>query len=183
MFDVRFDGHGADFVLHIGSSCGPSLAGDRLFPEMPARSQWPSRAAALALLLTTCSRTIEEEEPRELVDHRIEPCRKWCEPMLSPECGLRPEEVYGRTVEGCVEDCAAAEPGGWDWGRQADGTDSCAAEWFVMADCMDALTCDEQRSFFQRDFGVTDYPCKEEIHAQKHCYESTRSLDNPDGGR
>jgi hypothetical protein len=157
MFDVRFDGHGADFVLHIGSSCGPSLAGDRLFPEMPARSQWPSRAAALALLLTTCSRTIEEEEPRE--------------------------EVYGRTVEGCVEDCAAAEPGGWDWGRQADGTDSCAAEWFVMADCMDALTCDEQRSFFQRDFGVTDYPCKEEIHAQKHCYESTRSLDNPDGGR
>jgi len=90
-------------------------------------------AAAAVLLPSACSRTIEEEEPRELVEHRIashriashriEPCRKWCEPMLSPECGVWPEEVYGRTIDGCVEDCAAAEPGGWDWGRQADGTD------------------------------------------------------------
>ena len=152
------------------------------------RAQRSVRAAAAMvtaamLLPSACSRTIEEEEPRELVEHRIEPCRKWCEPMLSPECGIRPEEVFGRTVEGCVEDCAAAEPGGWEWGRQADGTDSCAEEWFVKADCMDALTCEEQLDFFRKDYFATDYPCKEEIEVKQRCFRSTPSLENPGGGR
>jgi hypothetical protein len=69
-------------------------------------------AAVLLLLLLpwACGRTIEEQEPRELVEHRIEPCGKWCTPMLSPECGVNPEDRYDRTVDGCIEDCAAAEP-------------------------------------------------------------------------
>jgi hypothetical protein len=121
--------------------------------------------AAAVLLPSGCNRTIAEDEPRELVEHRIEPCRKWCEPMLSDECGRAADDRPFVTVDDCVEACAAAEPGGWWWGRQEDGTDACAEEWFVVADCMDALTCEEQRSFFRRNMG--SYPpgfaCTDEL--------------------
>jgi hypothetical protein len=132
------------------------------------------------LLPWGCGRTIEEQEPRELVEHRIEPCRKWCTPMLSPECGANPEDVLGRTVDGCIEDCAAAEPGGWSWGRQEDGTDACAEEWFVGADCIDTLTCEEQHRFFTKIPALsTDWPCKEETDATMHCFYS--ALEKEEG--
>jgi hypothetical protein len=35
-----------------------------------------------------------------------------CAPMMSPECGGRPESLVVETVDECVEDCAAAEPSG-----------------------------------------------------------------------
>lgn len=146
----------------------------------------PIARAAVALwvgLASSCSRTIEEDDPPVLVEHRIEPCRQWCEPMLSRECGRVDEPRPYATIDECIETCAAAEPGGWDWGRQEDGTDACAEEWFLVADCMDALTCEEQRSYFRRPWGTEDYPCKEELDARSHCFESTPSLDNPDGGR
>lgn len=106
-----------------------------------AAARAASRALATVLvLLAGCNRTIEEDESRELVESRLAPCRQWCEAMLSPECGVRPEERHGRTVDECVEDCAAVEPGGWYWARQEDGTDACAEEWLVAARCIDALT-------------------------------------------
>jgi hypothetical protein len=135
--------------------------------------------ATVAMLLPWgCGRTIEEQEPRELVEHRLEPCRKWCTPMLSPDCGIDPENVWGRTVEGCVEDCADIR-GGWEWALQEDGTDGCAEEWFAMADCMDALTCEGQRSYFRRrsEGNNIDYPCKEEIAVKRDCFYSTPTLE------
>lgn len=120
-----------------------------------------------------------------LVEHRVEPCRTWCEPMLSPECGRAADDRPFSNVDDCIVACAAAEPGGWAWGRQADGTDSCAEEWFAAANCMDALTCEEQRSFFRRT--TLSYPpgfaCTDELDAKTHCFYSTPSLDNPEGGR
>jgi hypothetical protein len=130
-------------------------------------------AVGLVGLAWSCGRTIEEEEPRALVEHRIEPCEQWCTPMMSPECGGNPEDFVFPTVDECVEDCAAVEPVyAWPWGRQADGTDACAEEWFAAADCIDALTCEEQRTFFRWNDPNPNpaYPCKEELDARRRCY-------------
>jgi len=136
--------------------------------------------AVVVLLSGGCGRTIEDEDPPELVEHRVEPCRTWCSAQLDLECGARPGDRAFRTVDECVESCAAAEPGGWEWARQEDGTDACAEEWFVMAECMGALTCEDQRSFFQRVSSDWDYPCKEEIKAKQRCWNSTPSTEKED---
>jgi len=134
---------------------------------------------ALLLPLWGCGRTIEDDEPPELVEHRIEPCRQWCTPYMSPQCGARPEDYSFRSVDECVEDCAAAEPdGGWEWALQADGTDACADEWFIVAECVDALTCEEQRDLFMTIPAIDhEWPCKSELDARAACFYSTPSLD------
>jgi hypothetical protein len=83
-------------------------------PENGRRAERLAAAAATlaALLPASCNRTIEEDEPVELVEHRIEL---------------------------------------WWWARQEDGTDACAEEWFVIADCFDGLTCEEHLSFFRKE--------------------------------
>jgi hypothetical protein len=142
-------------------------------------------ATAAALLPSSCSRAIEEEEPVELVEHRIEPCRSWCEPMLS-DCGRAADDRPFPNVDECIEDCAGAEPdGNWRWGLQEDGTDACAEEWFLVADCFDGLTCEEHLSFFREDtLGYPPgYPCTDELEAKNDCFYSTPSLDNPGAGR
>jgi hypothetical protein len=141
-------------------------------------------ATLAVLLIASCSRTIEEDEPVELIEHRVEPCRSWCEPMLSPDCGREPGNIPYPSVDECIEACAA-NPGGWEWARLDDGTDACAEEWFAIADCFDGLTCEEHLSFFRRDTGAypPGYPCTDEIEARRHCFISTPSLDNPEGGR
>jgi len=133
--------------------------------------------AIATLLGGGCGRTIEEEEPPELVEHRIEPCRMWCSAQLHPECGARPGDRAYSTVDECVESCAIADPNGWGWARQEDGTDACAQEWFTKAECMGALSCEEQRSFFQRVSNDWDFPCRDEIEAKQRCFYSTPSTD------
>lgn len=142
-------------------------------------------AATVALLPSGCSRTIEEDEPVELIEHRIEPCRSWCEPMLG-DCGRAANDKPFASVDDCIDDCADDKPGAnWRWGLQEDGTDACAEEWFAIADCMDGLTCEEHLSFFRKTTLEIppEWPCIEELEAQDHCFYSTPSLDNPDGGR
>jgi hypothetical protein len=159
---------------------GPAVV---VFPPMEAptleRTQRVSCAVAavVAALSWGCSRTIEEDKPRELVEHRLEPCRQWCTPMLSSECGARPEDRAFRTVDECVESCADVK-GGWEWARQEDGTDACAEEWFMAADCMDALSCEEQRDYFWTLPATDhDYPCKAELDAKRHCFYSTPNIE------
>lgn len=139
-------------------------------------------ALAVALLVSAaCGRTIEDDEPRELAEHRIEPCRTWCSAAMSPECG-NPQDITWQTVDECTEDCAAAEPGGWSWGLQEDGTDACAEEWYAVADCMALLTCEQQHYFFNTPpvLWATDHPCHEELAARQLCFNSTPSLDRPE---
>jgi hypothetical protein len=149
-----------------------------------ARIAIPAAAllAAVAIVSSaSCSRAIEEDEPRELVEHRIEPCRRFCSAMHSPECGRIDEPQPFRSAEECAEDCAAVDDNEWEWGRRTDGTDACTEEWFELADCMDALTCEEQRAHFRRPPGTLDFPCKEEFDAKGRCFRTTPDLELQDG--
>ena len=144
-----------------------------------------SAAALLAATMSsaTCNRTIEEEEPRALVEHRIEPCRQRCAAQLDPECGAIIEEQVWRTAEDCAEDCAAVDPVyAWGWGRRADGTDACAEEWIAASDCVVALSCEERLRFFREHTPDPhdDYPCKEEVDAKRHCFYTEPSLERVD---
>lgn len=153
-----------------------------MMSRTPRSQQLAIGMVVVAAMSIACGRTIEEEAPRELVEHRMEPCRTWCSAQLSPECGANLEDQAFGTVDECVEDCAAVEPGGWEWARQEDGNDACAQEWFAVADCMDALTCEEQRSYFTRvPASDLDYPCKDELTAKRGCFNSTPSLEKEDG--
>jgi hypothetical protein len=148
-------------------------------PRPPSGRRVAVAVAAVAISFpTACSRTIDEEDPPELIEHRIEPCRKLCEPFMSDECGAKPEDRGFRTLDECMVDCAAPGSGNFQWARQEDGTDACAEEGFAVADCVDALSCEEQRHLFT---GIhllePDYPCKEVYHARTVCFDSTPSLD------
>lgn len=136
--------------------------------------------AIVLLVLASCGRTIQEDPPRDLVEHRIEPCTQWCTAQFSPECGRIDEQAY-RSAQECAEDCAAVSPVyAWDWARRADGTDACVDEWIAAAACIDALTCTEQRAFFRRPGTSTDYPCKEELEAKRACFRTTPGLEPTD---
>ena len=140
--------------------------------------------AAAVLLALACSRTIEEDEPPELVESRIEPCHGMCTMWLDPECGDRPEDHASyRTVDECAESCAAAEDNAWHWAHQEDGTDACAEEWIAIHDCLIASSCEDRREFFLEIPALDlDYPCKAEEHARDHCFYSTPSLDKVETG-
>ena len=151
-------------------------------PTFPTSSLRRALAAALALaalaIPTACSRTIDEDPPPVLSETRIEPCRARCEIHLDPECGANPGDLAFRSVDECVESCAAAEPGGWGWALQEDGTDACAEEWIAAVECLVALTCEEQHEFFTKIPAIDpDYPCKAETDLKMHCFWSTPSLD------
>ena len=128
---------------------------------------------AVALASWSCGPTIEEQPTIELVEHRIEPCEQWCSAQLDPECGAIIEEQAFRSADECAQDCAAVEPVyAWTWARRDDGTDACAEEWFAAADCIDALSCDEQRAFFRRPGGTPEYPCEDVLDARRACYNA-----------
>ena len=153
-------------------------------PRRRRRFAIAAKVAAMAITFpTACSRTIEQEDPPVLSETRIEPCRARCTIHLDPECGANPEDLAFRTVDECVESCAAAEPGGWGWALQEDGTDACAEEWIAAVECLVALTCEEQHEFFTNIPAIDpDYPCKEESDAKRRCFDSTPSLDKREGG-
>jgi hypothetical protein len=139
---------------------------------LPAPALGSLAAVVVALGSWSCGRTIEEEEPREVVEHRIEPCRKFCTAMLSPDCGRVDEPQPFETAEECTEDCASLDSDNdWEWARQADGTDACAEEVIAAAECIDALTCEEQRAYFRRPGTADEYPCRAEVRAELDCAE------------
>lgn len=150
----------------------------RSFRASPVRVVTRALANAVPLLAAwSCGRTIEEEEPRELVDHRIEPCRQWCDAMQSPDCGRIDEPQPYESAEECTEDCAAVDPEyPSEWAPQPDGTDACTEEWYAVAACFDGLTCEEQRSYFRRE--TSAYPpgfaCADELEARSDCYYAMR---------
>jgi hypothetical protein len=153
--------------------------------HIPVASTTPPILAAIAIVLLSwsCNRTIEEEEPRELVEHRIDPCRQWCTAQLDPECGAIIEEQVWRAVEDCAEDCAAVDQVyGWQWARRVDGTDACAEEWIAASDCVVALPCEERRRYFREKTSdpLDDYPCREKFDDKEHCFYTEPSLERVD---
>lgn len=138
-------------------------------PGLGSTARILARVAAVAVAWS-CGRTIEDDEPA-LAEHRIEPCRQWCDAMQSPDCGRIDEPQPFASAQECLEDCAAVEPEyEWSWGTLPDGTDACADEWYALAACMDDLTCEEQRRYFRRPPDATELPCKAELEARSDCY-------------
>jgi hypothetical protein len=120
----------------------------------------------------SCGRTIEEDEPRAVVDHRLESCGAFCSAMLSPDCGIVFEPRPFESVEECTEDCAALDSSNnWDWAPQADGTDACAEEVVVAHECIAGLTCEGQRAYFRRLGTADEFPCKAEVDEKMDCSE------------
>ena len=129
---------------------------------------------ATVLVAWSCGRTIEEDELRELVEHRIEPCTQWCTAMQSPDCGRVDEGQPFHTADECVDDCASLEGEyEWSWAPQPDGTDACTEEWYAVAACMDELTCEEQRAYFRRPPDANELPCMAELESRRHCFNAT----------
>lgn len=143
-------------------------------PGLGSTARILALVAAVALAWS-CSRTIEDDEPPELAEHRIEPCRQWCDAMQSPDCGRIDDPQPFASAQDCLDDCAAVESEyEWSWGTLPDGTDACAEEWYAVAACMGGLTCEEQRSYFRRPPDATEFPCKTELMARSDCYYDWR---------
>ena len=147
------------------------MAMDHSFHTLPSLRALGLVVAVVAVVGSwSCGRTIEEDEPREVVEHRVEPCRKFCAAMLSPDCGSVFEPRPFASIEECTENCAALDSNyDWGWAPQADGTDACAEEVIVAYECIDALTCEETRAYFRRPGTADEYPCRAEIHAKQDC--------------
>jgi hypothetical protein len=121
-------------------------------------------AAALALVIMGCGRTIEEDPP--IPEHRIEPCESWCTMMFDPVCPA--QDVAVPTEEECVEGCSTNE---LLWAPVA-GEDECAATYFPYVDCLESLSCDElQQHFALRNVVPTDEQssCGGLLQAQLDC--------------
>jgi len=117
----------------------------------------------------SCSRTIDERDGPDLLEHRVEGCEQFCE-VRSSECGPNADEPW--TVDECVEECATIDGAlSWHWGPQS-GTqeDACIVEWRAHADCLVAATCDEQMTYWLPVPG--DPPLEERV-----CWEERRARD------
>jgi hypothetical protein len=118
-----------------------------------------SRFATGALLASTvgfaasCTcdgRTTEDPPPDdELLEHRIAPCEAMCEVQLG-ECGPLPNAEITTQAQ-CVRECASADgnlSSGWGY-QQSTKADGCIAQWQAHAECLLALTCDQQQIYWR----------------------------------
>jgi hypothetical protein len=124
---------------------------------------------ALALA-AACGPDLEpEKEKPKRVESRVGPCTTECNSMLDPECGFvtHPRFPQYASVDACVDQCAA-EDSAAHWGAQEDGTDACSSEWDAYAECLSALSCDDNYSRWN-DPLTGDYPCKQENEILVNC--------------
>lgn len=128
--------------------------------------------AGLGVLAScSCSRAIEDEEEPELLEHRVEDCRRFCE-VRSSECGPSPEHFNVLTVDECVIKCASPEGSfSWQWGHRVEtGEDECIAEWRTHAQCLISASCEEQQEYWLPTPG--DPPLEERV-----CWEERDARD------
>jgi hypothetical protein len=125
------------------------------------------------LVLDACGRQVGDEEEVELIEHRIEPCKKWCDLETDPNCGMGPTPGY-EDYDGCVEECATVDgTRSAGWGYQADTQqDACTPEWQAHYQCVDALTCTDRRFYFHGNDG--DFPPQDE----RPCWNEWRAMWN-----
>lgn len=97
----------------------------------------------------SCSRQIELEPTRPLLEHRVVECERWCE-VRSSECGPSGDDIKLLSADECVEECASADGSfSWQWGyREEAQDDECIDEWKVHATCLLALSCEDQQTYW-----------------------------------
>ena len=126
--------------------------------------------AGVAMLGGGCGPAVEEPDPPIVrAEHRVEPCRTYCSSILDSECGntTHPRQPIYESVDACIDQCADVEEG-WHWGPQPDGTDACEDEWSDFANCLDGLTCEDQRQHWDA-LPTAEFPCKAERNAHTAC--------------
>jgi len=135
--------------------------------------------STIALLLIellascSCSRTIDERDEPDLLEHRVEGCERFCT-VRSSECGPSSEDGTRLTVDECVVECASPEGAfSWHWGYREDSReDECIAEWRTHVDCLLASTCEEQHEYWlpaPGDPPLEERVCWEELRARNIC--------------
>lgn len=133
--------------------------------------------SVLVVLLAACGpERRPEEEPPEILEHRLPACSKWCAAKF--ECGNHGVGEHGLEDEpSCIEACAITTSNIVGFGYQGDGVDACVPEFNAYADCVEALSCEDQA----RHFGVIepavqplDRPCGDELGTTLYC-----SVDHP----
>ncbi|MEM9457799.1 MAG: hypothetical protein AAGF11_26710 [Myxococcota bacterium] len=102
-------------------------------------------------IVSSCSRNIPEDPPQEddLLERRVDSCRALCNVQVG-DCGPFPNEFI-ESLDQCVHECASANgdlSGGWGYQIKTE-IDACASEWKEHADCIIALSCDEQRIYWR----------------------------------
>ena len=127
-------------------------------------------AASIAMLGGGCGPAVDEPDPPIVrAEHRVEPCRTVCSSILDSECGstTHPRQPIFESVDACIDQCADVD-GGWYWGPQPDGTDICESDWLEFAECLQALSCEDQRLHWDAP-PSSDYPCKVEEREHVEC--------------
>lgn len=142
----------------------------RCIPRSPV-----SRCASSLLLVAgvmACGPKAEpEQEKVEILEHRVPSCTQWCGAKF--ECGNGANgEIAFDDEDGCVEYCASPTSNMVSFSYQGDGVDACIPEFEAMADCVDALSCEDQG----RHFGVidpqvllVDRPCADTVTTMLQC--------------
>ena len=115
----------------------------------------------------SCSRQVHDSpDDVALLDRRVSDCTALCEIQVG-ECGAPPNPIIP-DVQTCVRECATVDgdlSGGWGY-QQASGRDECAPEWKEHAACVVALSCADQKMYWQP--AEQDPPA-----AQRPCYDET----------
>lgn len=112
-----------------------------------------------------CGPAVEEDEAPILFERRRPHCQSRCELLLDPDCGAEGLELG--SVDECVENCMSEDFS--VWGLLPDGTDKCFNETVVYYECIDSLTCSEQRLVNTLPSKVNETECGDEQLALTEC--------------
>lgn len=124
----------------------------------------------------SCEDRPTEDAPVDgLLDRRIGPCEALCEIVVG-DCGPFPNETI-RTKEDCVRECATADgdfSSGWGY-QQSTEADACSSEWQAHADCLLALSCEQQKVYWrpvEEDPPKSERACYSESEAVASCVQA-----------
>lgn len=135
------------------------------------RSVWVAATAALFCVPAVgCRPNVEQpEEPVQVVEHRVGPCRVVCESWMDPECGnvTHPRFPLYESIDSCVELCAEVDSV-WHWGPQEDGSDACVGPWDDYVACLEPLSCEESLAHWGTP-PTQEYPCKQQLQDRVSC--------------
>ena len=103
--------------------------------------------------------------------HRVQPCKDWCDLMLSEDCPAKDVQVQNEAecFEGCIHSDAKWRPEDGE-----DGEDACADTVIAYTDCLKALTCSEIVEHFELRNEVPPVErstCGETLQAQLTCQD------------